>query len=143
MEGNHNGLPLRISYGVAECKYDFPPCGKQATSPTLLPKEKGAKDDFPLSPTLFPKEKGARILFPRPLGEGEGEGGFANSYLYSAMISHPAGSKLHPQPFSPRRRELESCSLARWERVRVRADLPIHISIQQCLSYIDSATPIK
>jgi hypothetical protein len=27
----------------------------------------------------------------------------------------------HPQPFSPRRRELESASLALWERVRVRA----------------------
>jgi hypothetical protein len=37
----------------------------------------------------------------------------------------------HPQPFSPRRRELESSSLARWERVRVRADLTIHIFVQQ------------
>jgi DNA-directed RNA polymerase subunit L len=27
----------------------------------------------------------------------------------------------HPQPFSPRRRKLESGSLALWERVRVRA----------------------
>jgi hypothetical protein len=27
----------------------------------------------------------------------------------------------HPQPFSPRRRELESGSLALWERVMVRA----------------------
>jgi hypothetical protein len=40
----------------------------------------------------------------------------------------------HPQPFSPRRRELESGSLALWARVRVRA---------ACNSYFCSATPEK
>jgi hypothetical protein len=38
----------------------------------------------------------------------------------------------HPQPFSPRRRELESGSLTLWERVRVRAAWH---------SYLCSATP--
>jgi len=46
-----NAIPIESSVesGIAECKYEFPS-----------------------SPTLLPKEKGARILVPSPVGRGLG-----------------------------------------------------------------------